>query len=258
MRRHGRDIIIVSACLIAVCGVAAPWTAWGADPTPDLDRHARAVDQAAEAQGQMQVAGRLADQLNASWGQTPGPYTAASLADQRARNGWGWGEVLIGNLLAQSIARNLMAANPTLTPAQALALATDQVTAARQAGAGWGVISKEAGVKLGKLVSGVQKSAAAVSAGEKSPGAVKATAKGTKESGAKAADEAQERAAGVGRGLTGFATEGQPTGGVAVAGPGLAGGGLGRGADRGGQDHGGADRGGGAGGAGGGGGGKGK
>jgi hypothetical protein len=231
-----------------------------ADPAGQLKQHAHAVDQAAATQGQARVAGRLADQLNASWSHAPAPYTVESLAAQRAQHGWGWGELAIANLLAQHVARELMAANPALTPAQALALAFDQVVAERLAGNGWGLIGQNHGMTLGKLVSGLQRSAAAVTAGAASAGG-KATGKTAKEGEPKAADQALERAAGVGRGLRGFAAEGQTTPGVTMAAPG-AGVGAGRGGGdkgaAGASDRGGSDRGGGNGGGGGGGGGGGK
>jgi len=214
-----------------------------ADP-PELDRHARAVDQAATSAGQQHVAERLAAELNASWGRTPAPYTAESLTAQRAQNGWGWGGVLIGNRLAQHVAESRLAANPTLTPEEALAQSLGQVTAARQAHTGWGVIAQENGVKLGTLVSSVRHSTEAVATGAKGTGGV------TGKSVGKGADKAakgtalggkSDKAPAGGRDFANsFDSAGRQATGVAVSGPGTAGG-----AGRGGSDRGSSDKGGG-------------
>ena len=144
-----------------MAGWLAATIVFGATPgrtadSSSLEADARAVDQAAATKGSQNVAGRLASQLNSSWGRTPGPYSAESLTAQRAETGWGWGGVLIGNRLAQHAAESLLAANPTLTPEEALAQSLAAVTAARQAHTGWGVIAKDNGVKLGALVSSVR------------------------------------------------------------------------------------------------------
>src|SRR5262245_31532741 len=159
MGRRGR----MRTYSILVAGWLAASTLFGATPgwTADssaLDEHARAVDRAATKAGSQHVAGRLASQLNDSWGRSPAPYSSESLAAQRAQTGWGWGGVLIGNRLAQHMAETRLAANPTLTPEEALAQSLAAVTAARQAHTGWGVIAKENGVTLGPLVSSVRHS----------------------------------------------------------------------------------------------------
>lgn len=101
------------------------------------------------------VAARLAQELNASWGWRPDPYTAASLTAQRAEHGWSWGEVLIANRLAQQVARGLMTSNPRLTPPQALAKAADQMTASWRHGVGWGALALASGARAEALVGGM-------------------------------------------------------------------------------------------------------
>ena len=59
--------------------------------------------------GPARVADRIARDLNASWGRSPAPYTAASVTAQRVQNRWGWGETLITNRLAQQMANKLLA-----------------------------------------------------------------------------------------------------------------------------------------------------
>jgi hypothetical protein len=204
---------------------------WASDSS-SLDTDARAIDQAATNSGSRNVAGRLASQLNSSWGRTPAPYSAESLTAQRAETGWGWGSVLIGNRLAQHMAESLLATNPTLTPEEALAQSLTAVTAARQAHTGWGAIAKDNGVKLGTLVSSVKHSTESVT------GQRTANAQGSKSvdrAAAKAATpEPTERSArGMERGAksekgraepsgfsNSFDTGHQRGGGVAFSGPG--------------------------------------
>jgi len=156
----------VSLAMVAVGLIAGP--ASGADDDVTLDRHARSINEAAATPpGQERVATRLADELNTASGLKPGPYTAASLQAQRAQNSWGWGEVLIANRLAQALAPTIAKQNPALTPAQALNQATAQVTTARQQGMGWGAIANANGMKLGGVVSGVEKTAKAVERADK-------------------------------------------------------------------------------------------
>jgi hypothetical protein len=155
------------AAWLAAMVLSGPTSGWTAESS-SLDEHARAVDRTATSAGSQQVAGRIASQLNDSWGRTPAPYSAESLATQRAQTGWGWGGLLIGNRLAQHMAEARLAANPTLTPEEALAQSLAAVTAARQAHTGWGVIAHENGVKLGPLVSSVKHSTEAVTTGARS------------------------------------------------------------------------------------------
>jgi hypothetical protein len=61
----------------------------------------------------------------------------------------GWGEVAISLALSQE----LMKTDATLTQQAAL----DNILARRQAGAGWGTIARELGLKLGHVVSAVKK-----------------------------------------------------------------------------------------------------
>ena len=156
--------------------ISAP--AWGDDPATDLDQHARVIDRAASTPaGQERVANRLARELNAGWGRPPGPYSAASLNAQRLQNRWGWGDALIINRLAQQIAEGLLKQNPAFSPLRALAQTTAQVTRARQHREAWGAIAKAHGVKLGGLVSSVDKTAQSIERAEKA--AVRATDKAT-------------------------------------------------------------------------------
>ena len=173
------SMIVSGLAASLVLGVAPGRAADSAN----LDQHAQAVDRASTNAGSQNVAGRLASELNDSWGRTPGPYTAESLATQRAQTGWGWGGVLIGNRLAQHVAESRLAANPTLTPAEALAQSLAAVTAARQARTGWGVIAQENGVKVGALVSSVKQSTESVTTGRRS----------TDKQGAKSLDRAAAR-----------------------------------------------------------------
>jgi hypothetical protein len=101
----------------------------------------------------------VAQDLNATCQCTT--YSPASVAAQRAQNNWGWGEVVIANRLAQALAAELLKSQPGLTPAQALAQATGQVTGARQT-MGWGAIAQAHGLKVGEVVSSVEKTAKAV------------------------------------------------------------------------------------------------
>ena len=249
---RGAGTILTALAAAAALGLAAGPAR--ADDAAALDRDRRDVDRAAASLGSSRVAERLATELNATWGRAPAPYSAESLTAQRAATGWGWGEVVIGNRLAQEIAASLMAANPALTPAEALAQALAQVTAARQARTGWGVIAQQNGLKLGPLVADVRRAAAALGAGPKgSAASAKGTEPGAKASGksAKGAERsAKGTAQGTGsatedRGFSAFDTAGNRSPGVAVAG-----GGVGRS----GSDHGGAaaDKGGEHGGGGGG------
>jgi hypothetical protein len=211
----------------------------------NLDQHAQAVDRASKNAGSQHVAGRLASELNDSWGRAPGPYSAESLATQREQTGWGWGGVMIGNRLAQHVAESRMAANPTLTPAEALAQSLAAVTAARQAHTGWGVIAQENGVKLGALVSSVKQSTESVTRGLRSAdkqgaksidrAAARGPALGTSERAARGAERSakSDKARGGVNDFSNSLDSGHRSGGVAVSGPGVAGaaghGGSGRG-----------------------------
>jgi hypothetical protein len=136
----------------------AAWTgsaAWGADDDP-LEKSAASVNATAASAGSQQVGARLASELNAACNCTG--YTAAKLTAQRTQNGWGWGEVLIANELAQALSLKL---GISLTKATAI------ITQDRQQDMGWGQIAHANGLNLGRLVSGVERSANAVAAANK-------------------------------------------------------------------------------------------
>ena len=158
----------------------------GGEPLEDsLAPHAKAIDRTATTPpGQERVATRVAQDLNATCQCTA--YTPASVAAQRAQNNWGWGEVVIANRLAQALATGLLKSQPTLTPAQALAQATGQVTAARQT-MGWGAIAQAHGLKVGAVVSSVEKTAKAVERSDKTGSAT--SGKGPDRSAANNADK---------------------------------------------------------------------
>jgi hypothetical protein len=136
----------------------AAWTgspAWGVDNDP-LEKSAASVNASAASAGSQQVAARLASELNASC--KCSAYTAAKLTTQRTQNDWGWGEVLIANELAQALSLKL---------GISLTKATAMVTQDRQQDMGWGQIAHANGLNLGRLVSGVERSANAVGAANK-------------------------------------------------------------------------------------------
>jgi hypothetical protein len=239
-----------------VVGGAPGW----ASEASDLDQHGQAVDRATSNAGSQRVAGRLAAELNQAWGRTPGPYTAESLAAQRAQTGWGWGGVLIGNRLAQHIAESRLAGNPTLTPAEALTQSLAAVTAARQAHTGWGVIAQDNGVKLGPLVSSVRYSTEALTSGLRSPDKPggksidRATTRGPASVTNQRAGAKSDRARGNDGGVTNsFDTGHARGGGAAVSGPGVASGHSSSGRGGSGEGQGGGNSGGGGGHGGGGG-----
>lgn len=191
--------------------VAAPSPSWAADP---FDEPAKTVNSAAATPaGQSRVASRMASELNASLGRNA--YSAASLTAQQAQTGWGWGEVMIANRLAQAISQKT---------GVSLSTALDKVTTARQQGSGWGAIAKSYDLKVGPLVSEMNKSAKAVDR------AAKASDK-AQDKAAKAGEKAQ---AGVGGGKGGPDKGADKSSGD-------------KGGDKGGGDKGGGDKGGGKG-----------
>ena len=215
-----RRLWIVVPWLCAGVLIAHPAASWAADPDPDRDlaRAATAIDDTARTTaGQQQVAGRVAQELNTSCHCSA--FSAASVSAQHAQTGWGWGEVLIADSLALALSQKTGVSFNT---------ALGQVTSARQQGTGWGAIAKAHDLKVGPVVSEVQKSANAV---EK---AAKAMDK-AEDKAAKASDKALDKAA--------KASEKAEAGGMA----GGTGGGD-KGADKGGAgDKGGGDKGGGKG-----------
>jgi hypothetical protein len=209
-----RRLWIVVTWLGAAVLMASPAASWAADPDPDGDlaRAAEVINDTAQtAAGQQQVAGRVAQELNTSCHCSA--FSATSVSAQHAQTGWGWGEVLIADSLALALSQK------TGVPFNA---ALAQVTSARQQGAGWGAIAKAHDLKVGPVVSDVQKSAKAVETSAK-----------TQDKAAKAADRTSDRAAKA----SGKAEAGGVAGGM---------GGADKGADRGGGDKsGGGDKGGG-------------
>lgn len=169
-----------------------------------------------------QVAGRTADQLNAQWAPNSPAFTPESVANQRGPDKFGgWGGVLIGNLIAVNVAKSMLAApNNTLTPDEALTLATQQVMDARQGQGqkGWGRISQDlTGQKLGPLMKGTQ---SALTEQELNL-----------EKGAKGAQKSADKASGKTEKAFSNTFDTPTSTGVAVSGPGV-GGGTGRGHDK--------------------------
>jgi hypothetical protein len=131
--------------------------AWGADSPDPLEKSAATVNGAATTSaGGQQMAGQIAKELNTSCHCSS--FSTASVTAQRAQTGWGWGEILIADRLAQAVSKQ-----SNVSFATALA----EVTASRQQGRGWGEIAHSRGVNLGDLVSSVEKSANAVAAAGK-------------------------------------------------------------------------------------------
>jgi hypothetical protein len=232
--------------------VAAPGVSSSADPDAQLQKSATVVNAAASTPaGAQKVADRLAHELNASC--RCAAYSAASLSAQRAQTGWGWGELAIANRLAQAISAKT---------GMSLAAATAQVTAERQH-AGWGAIAKAHDLKVGALVSDVDRVAKSVEkagkavdrGGEKAAkDAGKAADRGAKDAGKADAgkgdrDRGPDVAAGHGGGSAGGGTGHGGGFGGGVGGGDGPGGGLGGGAG-GGAGHGGGGGGGGGGGRG--------
>ena len=196
-----------------------------------------------------QVARGISDQLNSQWAPNQPAFTPDSVASQRGPDKFGgWGGVRIGGVISVTLAKSMLAApNNTLTPEEALALATQQVMDARR-DKGWGRVAQDVtGQKLGALMKGTQPAAAAATSQSLSTG------KSPKEPGqsfGKAIGKTEQTAS-----KTFDAPA--PTG-VAVSGPGVGGGsGRGSGKDASGKDVAGKDAAGGPGGGGGHGGGRG-
>ena len=185
--------------------ILAAWTgspAWGVDNDP-LEKSAASVNAAAASAGSQQVAARLASELNASCRCTA--YTAASLTAQRMQHGWGWGEVLIANELAQALSVKLEIS---------LTKATAMVTQDRQQDMGWGQIAHANGLNLGRLVSGVERSANAVAAANKTAqgNAGNSSSGGTSSGGPGASHNSGSGGGGQGGGSQGKGGEGRSDG----------------------------------------------
>ena len=217
-----------------------------------------------------QVSRGISDQLNSQWAPNQPAFTPESVASQRGPDKFGgWGGVRIGGVISVTLAKSMLAApNNTLTPEEALALATQQVMDARR-DKGWGRVAQDVtGQKLGALMKGTQPAAAAatsqsLSTGKspKEPGQSPGKAIGKTEPTASKTFDAPAptgvAVSGPGVGSRSGRGSGKDASGKDVAGKDAAGGpggGGGHGGGRGGEGHGGGNGGGGnAGGNGGGG-----
>jgi hypothetical protein len=198
-----------------------------------------------------QVARGISDQLNSQWAPNQPAFTPESVASQRGPDKFGgWGGVRIGGVISVTLAKSMLAApNNTLTPEEALALATQQVMDARR-DKGWGRVAQDVtGQKLGDLMKGTQPAAAAATSQSLSTGK---SPKEPGQSSGKAIGTTEQTASKT------FDAPAPHSTGVAVSGPGVGGGsGRGSGKDASGKDVAGKDAAGGPGGGGGHGGGRG-
>jgi hypothetical protein len=145
---------------LVTLGAWAGSSAWGAGaPDPPEKPAASFNDAATTSAGAQPVAARMAAELNAEC--TCTAYTAASLTAQRTQNGWGWGEVLIANELAQALSQKL---------GISLTKATAMVTQNRQHGMGWGQIAQANGLDLAKAVAGTNRASQGTAGGSSSGG----------------------------------------------------------------------------------------
>src|SRR5262245_10707338 len=116
---------------------------WGVDAPDPLEKPAATVNGASTTStGAQQVAGRIAKELNTACQCTS--FSAASVAAQRAQTGWGWGEVLVADRLAQAVSKK---SNISFDAALA------EVTSSRQQGRGWGELANARGLNLAGLVT---------------------------------------------------------------------------------------------------------
>lgn len=192
-----------------------------------------------------QVARGISDQLNSQWAPNQPAFTPDSVASQRGPDKFGgWGGVRIGGVISVTLAKSMLAApNNTLTPEEALALATQQVMDARR-DKGWGRVAQDVtGQKLGALMKGTQPAAAAATSQSLSTGK---SPKEPGQSSGKAIGKTEQTASKT------FDAPAPHSTGVAVSGPGVGGGsGRGSGKDASGKDVAGKDAAGGPGGGGG-------
>ena len=192
-----------------------------------------------------QVARGISDQLNSQWAPNQPAFTPESVASQRGPDKFGgWGGVRIGGVISVTLAKSMLAApNNTLTPKEALALATQQVMDARR-DKGWGRVAQDiTGQKLGALMKGTQPAAAAATSQSVSTGK---SPKEPGQSSGKAIGKTEQTASKT------FDAPAPHSTGVAVSGPGVgAGSGRGSGKDASGKDVAGKDAAGGSGGGGG-------
>ncbi len=134
---------IRSLVLVGVVLAAAP--AWGAEGPATLDKHVTAINRTARTpEGQQVVVQRLSQELG---------IPTKTLWDQRQRTGFGWGQILIANRIAQRTGMTF-----------------DQVVSEFRGGKGFGVIARERDLNVGKLVSEVKASDAAIRASVSSAG----------------------------------------------------------------------------------------
>jgi len=139
---------------LVTLGAWAGSSAWGAG-APDPPEKPAATTSA----GAQQAAARMAAELNAECKCTA--YTAASLTAQRTQNGWGWGEVLIANELAQALSQKV---------GISLTKATAMVAQDRQHGMGWGQIAQANGLDLATAVAGPNRAPPGTAGGSSSGG----------------------------------------------------------------------------------------
>jgi hypothetical protein len=177
-----------------------------------------------------QVARGISDQLNSQWAPNQPAFTPESVASQRGPDKFGgWGGVRIGGVISVTLAKSMLAApNNTLTPKEALALATQQVMDARR-DKGWGRVAQDiTGQKLGALMKGTQPAAAAATSQSLSTGK---SPKEPGQSSGKAIGKTEQTASKT------FDAPAPHSTGVAVSGPGVGGGsGRGSGKDASGKD----------------------
>ena len=113
---------------------------------PSLGSHGVARHELGVVVGQLaaaddaRVATGVSDQLNSQWAPNQPAFTPESVASQRGPDKFGgWGGVRIGGVISVTLAKSMLAApNNTLTPEEALALATQQVMDATGQGVGPG------------------------------------------------------------------------------------------------------------------------
>jgi hypothetical protein len=177
-----------------------------------------------------QVSRGISDQLNSQWAPNQPAFTPESVASQRGPDKFGgWGGVRIGGVISVTLAKSMLAApNNTLTPKEALALATQQVMDARR-DKGWGRVAQDiTGQKLGALMKGTQPAAAAATSQSLSTGK---SPKEPGQSSGKAIGKTEQTASKT------FDAPAPHSTGVAVSGPGVGGGsGRGSGKDASGKD----------------------
>lgn len=113
--------------------VVHPGLSWAADPAAPLAAHAKKVNRAARTpEGERRVLQHLSEELS---------VPAKRLRAQREESKLGWGELEIAYRLSQKTG-----------------IPVEQLIAEHKAGKGWGAIAREHDVKLGPIISEVEKS----------------------------------------------------------------------------------------------------